>query len=558
MDICSRLPTEVQDMVLHRLRSSKDLKSLRLVDWHLNRVATPFLWETLSIIFCDFRNRDIEDLLDSDVPRHVKYLTVRACQHDNHNGWPTGFEANVMRLLCALPRDALRVFDCTDGLDVIALEMLLKLQTGLRELVYKTKDVGAYRRVPRPAWIRDSFKHVRRLGVFLKRNDGVDFGAWLKHMPALEVLEVNGTLHRVGPVETRVFQLLGWPLPPPAIVLQSLRLNHMRLPNDVRSLYDTFAFSQLKTLEIEACTHSVGLLQHLVQEFLQVATKPALKRFVYADQQDQGTIRHVEDFLSSFSGLGTLYVDCAKALPLHRACIVAHGAFPETVILNTHSMWTNATLIDPYYYSSAALLRIARACPNIKELGIHISPINLGTWPALQPHRLLHNTKFAERLRAIAHFTKLHTLRLTTAPKISNPHRQSIPVHSMQAMCQQAATEIMSFLANHGSPVKVLAFSPVRINMAEMPNIAEIKGTLDGNGHGWPHYYYQRGEVKLPSSIVKTIAMPWSKKAMVEEQGTISEMEMLMFLLAKHKVVWGIMLGRLNCVISLAASSDLA
>lgn len=92
---------------------------------------------------------------------------------------------------------------------------------------------------------------------------------------------------------------------------------------------------------------------------------------------------------------------------------------------------------------------------------------------------------------ALAQLPKLHILCLT---HVSKPDFEGGPATRDEqlhyAWCyQQIANEIMQFLAERGSPIQALVFSPW-LSFYYVPDRID---TPDLNGHVWPEYAYVRG-----------------------------------------------------------------
>jgi len=65
---------------------------------------------------------------------------------------------------------------------------------------------------------------------------------------------------------------------------------------------------------------------------------------------------------------------------------------------------------------------------------------------------------------------------------------------------QKLATQVMRYLAQRGSKLKVVAFSTYMR--------ADKRPPQDGNGHRWPDYYYLRGRSIDVRGIERVTALP--------------------------------------------------
>jgi hypothetical protein len=108
----------------------------------------------------------------------------------------------------------------------------------------------------------------------------------------------------------------------------------------------------------------------------------------------------------------------------------------------------------------------------------------------------------------LATFPRLRVLRITELPFQAFEIDNADFCRHLQWRFQQFAEQVLRYLADKGSSVKLLAFSPV-----EPPEFCHHE---DSNGHAWPHYYYIRGEstTVLPRGrrITQTVAVPVKKE----------------------------------------------
>ncbi|KAF1938840.1 hypothetical protein EJ02DRAFT_353614, partial [Clathrospora elynae] len=90
----------------------------------------------------------------------------------------------------------------------------------------------------------------------------------------------------------------------------------------------------------------------------------------------------------------------------------------------------------------------------------------------------------------ISRFRKLRVLCITHSLEYENGSEESAREAFQQPWShQRIANEIVQYLAEKGSPIQVLAFSPMAHHTKDVQE--------DYNGHAWSEYFYLRGSSTL-------------------------------------------------------------
>jgi hypothetical protein len=174
--------------------------------------------------------------------------------------------------------------------------------------------------------------------------------------------------------------------------------------------------------------------------------------------------------------------------------IAHHGSTLRTLVLSKG--WSHSFV--PINSDLAGMLS---QCPNIEQLCLDLYDLqpnvrdeNDVDFVAPPPNCASAKSPFEVALTAIAKLSKLHTLRITD-PKayrsgtnlrltITEEQNGVIRSGSQRHHFHTAANALMQYLNDHGSKVKLLAFSPIdEFTACRDPDL---------NGHFWPHYYYYK------------------------------------------------------------------
>jgi hypothetical protein len=134
---------------------------------------------------------------------------------------------------------------------------------------------------------------------------------------------------------------------------------------------------------------------------------------------------------------------------------------------------------------AVSFLTLVDGCPHLEELGIHVAVITFHDWNHGTPFSVSTHETLANALGIISRLP-LRNLRFAHSLADEEDYDQADEDDPARYGCRrkEIARSIMQFLADAGSHIELMAFSP---------SSRLYDDDADYNGHVWPHYYYVRG-----------------------------------------------------------------
>ncbi|KAF2025301.1 hypothetical protein EK21DRAFT_104045 [Setomelanomma holmii] len=268
----------------------------------------------------------------------------------------------------------------------------------------------------------------------------------------------------------------------------------------------------LQTLTIYATSGTAEIFRAMASSFAQGVARLQHLRLVRVPKSEAAdVVNGLDVFLLSFSGLRSFRLHCDDCDLVDVDGIVNHGETLKVLSLVVGGIHRKEA---DKCFDAVDLQQIATACTALEQLCLNLYEIDtdrlesdvLGSLPGVPP---VYN-EFEEALSAISSIPKLRILRLTNAPNYRQVyHRSGELMHSFLRSLQRGeqryafkarADGVMQYLAEHGSKIQFLAFSPMEhLKKADNP---------DKHGHSWPDYYYYRGRLTDHKGADIAVARP--------------------------------------------------
>lgn len=488
--------------------------------------AATVLWETFVTDFDETDGRELDTILTSPssaLMKNIRHLHI----HRPRGKRDIQTKTQLTQLLCALTRNQLRSCTLEVALDGRTLGLLISCQKQLEVL-----NILSITEPPSSDYLANNMQKLIELTIRLGSDDRSTYGQWLIHTPNLTTLKL---MARQGLSPFKIWRASH---DDALLKLQTLVLDGLRVPGVSDHIGGFTHLPSLRDLRINNC-ENLAFLRNIAEE-LASCQEQSLKWLEIVQLWGyKDWCQHFDQFLNSFLGLEAIFIT------------VSDGELPPIQSICRHGQTLSCLNVDPlnptnnrrgpsdaWSYDASDLNKLVENCQNIEELGIDlgsmtsrrgmdmflVSILSSGT-------RTQHGTSLAERLvriaplsqislyspltdvqAALARLPKLQILCLT---RVSAEHSNLGPAtrHEQQhyAWChQQIANEIMQFLAERGSPIQALVFSPwfslyynEQCNLKDMPDL---------NGHIWPEYAYVRGTTSFcrPRShnVTRNTAVP--------------------------------------------------
>jgi hypothetical protein len=533
LDHLERIPAELKCTVTRYIDNLDDRKALVLVNKAWAEVVAPFLWETLTTDLIQSGQRHVLGLAHptSNIVKHVRNIKLLSRSL-------TGNVDHLPMLLAAIPRGQLRGFSSASQIQLSTSNLLLLLHPKLE--VFTTPESGVIAHAIQSPWTVGCLSYLKTLSVDVDLFTSKHLQKIWKECPKLVNLgffQANNSPFRSLNVISVIEEDAFLPVDPGTLIpsikedsnlqvqafeplkLENLQLGNITLPKRLNTMFQRFDVLALSSLVLDTFAGAKGLLETLAAEF--AGGHPGLRKLQITGLPDQVSDEFntsLLGFLSSFCGLQQLKVQCTSCNKIHVDGIINHGnTLEELCIVNGGIHRQN----EDQCFDAADLHKIATTCLKLEQLCLNLYEIDgdrnesdvLGPQPgvAFQPN------EFEQALCAIATMPKLRILRLTNPPNYRKAYHRPGEVTRFFPRALQSGTErqgfqaradgVMRYLGEHGSSLKVLAFSPVEVlKKFDRP---------DKHGHIWPNYFYYRGRMTDDKGTDIAVARPlvnWSKE----------------------------------------------
>ncbi|KAI4671075.1 uncharacterized protein J4E88_009473 [Alternaria novae-zelandiae] len=478
-----KIPQELRLQVCELL-PGQALKNLGLANKRWRKSSSTVLWKTFSSHLQE-RGRDFDALLLSPPNGfldNVKNLKI------------TSFDVSekVLQLIAVLAQNTLRTVELPTGNPRI-LGLLIRSQNLIEELTYQHPGLQHSR--PDSRFLVGNLNKLRKLTITPAKDD--DFNAWLLNTPALETLNIahyNG-FKPSNPELRDLASLKRWKCPSTFIPLRlrHLRLSYLNLFDGPYHLGKITDLQSLTDLEISYCINVSSFLEHLSIEYSALDSF-ALKSLCFTQSfEEPDLFKFLNQFIGCFSGLERLFVATRNPQHVNVEKMCRHGQTLRLLHLDPLYRPSRLPLSEArnHCYTATELETLLVGCPKIQELGVHVAAIDIRSMTCGVPYLFPQEQNFAKALDVIARFPLLRSLRLThllatwSNVEFGNPVERAVQY-------SQLATEVLQYLAARSSPIEIYANSPT-----VTPGYLDM--AKDFQGHQWPHYYYVRGLMTLPS-----------------------------------------------------------
>lgn len=305
-------------------------------------------------------------------------------------------------------------------------------------------------------------------------------------------------------------------------------------PSQPSHIVNAVHLPSLKNLFLYDCTNSEPLLDLMAQQLRannsNTDTGPSQSntfQYQFIVEPSEDRLHHVEQFLSSISGLQAVLVDAVGAIPLAISSLESHSAslemlmlgFPTTTRASTPDMERTVNL-----YTVRDLTQLVDTCPNLRILGISLANIDFEDWLPFTPVGVSlsptisnghlgsiattpEGLQIAQALVPLSRLSHLRTLVLTHVPYARFQPDPAARMHRHTSL----ATEIFNFLTAHNSPVNYIVFHPV--GYYETTPIGSPLASIVTDA-SWPNFHYRRGKVVSDSAgpaFEGVVAIPMSR-----------------------------------------------
>lgn len=479
----------------------------------------PILWEVLTLTANMSEDPEEHACLlrpQSGILPHIRYINIvrlygsLCCEADHV------LDSNLRLLLCALPRNRLRGFECVIPIKPWTVQLLLHSQQQIETLDVELSHVNHYERsisgyiLCFPHSITSALSNITSLTVGMAPEKQTELHSLackfakiiITQCPLLENLQVcNGDERRRNEALRLVSidnfaDILGTDLQngmPKFPNLTALSLVELGLSIRSKDLVTYLDVSKLRSLTLRHCNNLRPLLQRLTDAF---RTHACALQELAIQATCAVDARAVQVFLGTFRGLSSLLLDM-DYVGLGDAVdgIIRHGQ-----TLHTFSILTNGRK----YTTAMEIKRIADGCPNLKRLGFNTCPINMGhvdkmgsSFSLQQSLNPTVQSELEATLQAVAKLRRLHTFRLFTSVSMNMENLNEVIewnsgdirehwVPAFQGAMQHFATHVFHYWVLQGSSVKTLLAWP-----SPSSDFLRLREP-DGNGHFWPYYAYVR------------------------------------------------------------------
>jgi hypothetical protein len=246
----------------------------------------------------------------------------------------------------------------------------------------------------------------------------------------------------------------------------------------------------LTRLLISSCQNTTEFLQELAK-VLNASDSSGVKTFrLMQTIAEAELVDAVEALIENASGLESLFVSTPGAQRVTPEKVCRHGETLRFLHLDFHNDWDDDDFLNGEenrsdHYTTSELAMLVDGCPHVEELGVHVAVIPFNDWKQGTPISVSAHETLANALDIISRLP-LRNLRFTHSLADEEDYGQADEGDQARYSCRRKdiARSIMQFLADAGSHIELMVFSPSGRSYAAV---------ADYNGHVWPHYYYVRG-----------------------------------------------------------------
>ncbi|KAF1364038.1 hypothetical protein EJ07DRAFT_152095 [Lizonia empirigonia] len=408
--------------------------------------------------------------------------------------------SNLFVLLGVLPRDSITEFLCWNyALDKGQLGLLLRTQTRMETMaVSPSTSMGG---IPGANYVRGTISRLQTLEVQVRGSHHqiyANYVSWFAHAPQLHTLIIEGRLRS----ELNLFEAWTFTEQMPLLRLRLLKLRNLHLSNSANNIVGCLHLPTLKILSVQSCQNIEPTLKSLATSFKETSNT-SLQDFHLGCTEDISDA--LEEFLNTSKGL--------KKIKLR---FLGDGTLPNLQSFQECGKTLQTVAIyhrnQDHHYSAENLEEMVHGCPNITDLAISLRNLEstINGMHAVEPVHLSNSVllgtvqqEYARSLMVLAKLTKLSHLRFPGRPYLS----QSDSAAARRWRYAQIANETMRVLSRGGSSVQVLDFFPGFTYQGEYHD-----DIANEDGHIWPRYTYERGEVSIfkdgSKEVVDHIAVP--------------------------------------------------
>ena len=347
----------------------------------------PVLWQSTRVPLRTYDTNALNTLIGptSSILANVKCLLVYAAPGEYKLS--NDQQGLLVAILTALPRDALRSFTCRSKIDRYTFLCVIQAQRQLKELrVTLSEDLGDLSPLaPYLAAITTILIYVNRLpdkaAISCKR-----YHSLISNAPRLSNLELILALEDEDPshdfqyfADIQNFSLGTAHGAARQVDLKTLKLRYLALKDSYARITNHINVMNLKELHLISCYDIQPLLAALERAF--AGGKPALTHLevclILGDhERANGLARGIEKFLSSFSGLRTLYLTMGKFGIISKDCVIKHAA---TLLL----FGVDAMDGRPNSYDLSELTAILDSCTKLEQLAVNLGIEPITPWTGL-------------------------------------------------------------------------------------------------------------------------------------------------------------------------------
>jgi len=516
-------------MLMQTQLPGRALKSLGLANKRWRKSSSTVLWKAFSSHLQE-RGRDFNALLLSPPNGfldNVKNLKIFLYSEVSE------VSEKVLQLITVLAQNTLRTVELPN-VDRSTLGLLIRSQNLIEELTYQQPAKQHGCGCPDSRFLVGNLQKLRKLTI--TPGDKVDFSAWLLNIPALETLDMapyNGSKPS-NPELRDLASLKRWKCPSTFIPLRlrHLRLSYLNLFDGPYHLGKITDLQSLTDLEISYCINVSSFLEHLSIEYSALDSFALKSLCLTQSFEESDLFKFLNQFIGCFSGLERLFVATRNPQHVNVEKICRHGQTLRLLHLDPLYRPSRLPLSEArnHCYTATELETLLVGCPRIEELGIHVAAIDIRSMTRGVPNLFPREQSFAKALDVIARFPLLRSLRLTLLLAVwSNIEFGNSVEYAVQ--CSQLATEVLRYLVDRNSPIEIYANSPT-----VTPGYLDM--AKDFQGHQWPHYYYVRGLMTLPSrgrNHTEIVAVPVKEEDMA---GYLQKTTILLRNEPTDEVIW--------------------
>ncbi|CAN9370570.1 unnamed protein product [Alternaria sp. RS040] len=506
----SDLPPEMVSNVFAFVRLKADQGAICLVSRVWRDSMAPMMWEELETDLSTASAHSMETLLHprSRILIHVRDLAI----HGTKEG-----EDRLKLVVAAIPRDRVRSIWAEFYMGTLTLHLILFFHRKIEDLAgfewFATRghsELSDLDSEEHHEWMGSSLLEVLSirlaLDTYMASEERVSnrLEAISRYCPKITTLSLfiyPGSASRgAGTSWSSLFNHpKEAPLFPNLTVLR-LRESSIALPEG-QKIFKNLNLSKVRTLELRECYPLIPFLEGLSSFYTNNTGDLNELVIEVPTQLDQApeTLQAMEKLLRACPQLKNLHLDFSRHGLIAKDCILVHRRTLISLSISTGQSGPHD------HFSAENMTSILGACDKLNNLAMNMP--SLGAVASL-------DAEFVNMLNVISKSSSILTFRVFNLPKlgwwdqipeewmISTPH-----MTLYQALMQNIANQILRFMAEQGSNLKVLGFQP-----SHEQSIYDGEELFrDGNGHRWPEYHYCRAHATDITGTTVVIANPLRK-----------------------------------------------